>query len=274
MHSFFNRVFPYLDKFRYRLLHVLIILVFSILFLITFKPFNIVDWLQYPGFLESFGLASVGILLSITIAVSQLLIRTIIRIPSFRILHLGIWLISEILVITLILTIFFGEEDNSFILEYLISLKFTSIGLILPYAFSIMILALIYQNTRTSSVSQARDPENPDLLHIRDEREQVKFSVRRSYILYLESTDNYITIFYMHEGELKKELVRNSMKKMETEWAESGLLRCHRSFMVNVENIEWIKKEGRNYQIRMKKVDTIIPVSRGYVPAVRSLSLK
>ena len=61
MKSFLNTRFPYLDKLQYRLLHVFIILVFSIFFLLVFEPFNIKAWLKYPGWLKDLGLISLGI---------------------------------------------------------------------------------------------------------------------------------------------------------------------------------------------------------------------
>lgn len=273
MQKFFLQPFPYLDKFRYRLLHVFIILTFSIFFLIAFKPFNIVAWLEYPRFLENFGLISVGVVLSLTIAVSQLIIRTILQFSTFRIFHLTVWLITEILAITFILTLIFGDNANGFLQEYLISLRYTSIGLILPFAFSLLVLALLYQRNRITVRSSMSVPEHKDLIHIKDDRDQVKFSVRRSNILYLESTGNYISIYYLSEAEVKKELVRNTMKQLEIQLSDFGMLRCHRSFMINTENIEWIKKDGRKYKIGIKYLDTIITVSRGYIPTVKSLVL-
>jgi len=40
---------------------------------------------------------------------------------------------------------------------------------------------------------------------------------------------------------------------------------------VNLENVQWMKKEGRNYLLKVKSVDTFIPVSRSYTPHFKSL---
>jgi DNA-binding LytR/AlgR family response regulator len=80
-----------------------------------------------------------------------------------------------------------------------------------------------------------------------------------------------VCIFYLTETGIKKEMIRSSMKKMEPLLSPAGLLRCHRSFMVNMENVQWMKKKGRSYQIKMKTCETIIPVSRSYHPVVKTL---
>jgi hypothetical protein len=274
MARFLNTPFPYLDKLRYRLLHVLIILVFSIVFIIVFEPFGISDWIRFPPWINKLGLASVGMGIAVAIACSQLVIRTFFPIPVFRISHFIFWVLSEILAVSLIETFIFADYSEPFIQEFLISLKFISIGLVLPYAFSILILILLHQKHILTGTKPGTPQEDVDLIHFRDEREQVKFSVRKSYILYLESSDNYVTIFYSPDGQIKKDMVRSSMKKMESQLTPHGLIRCHRSFMVNLENVQWIKKKGRNYQIKMKNCDLIIPVSRGYHSSVRSLVLE
>ena len=274
MDRFFHTPFPYLDRLRYRLLHVLIILVISILFLVVFEPFRINDWIRYPEWLETLGLVSVGLCIALTIAFSQLLLRTLIPIQRFTYIHLAVWILAEILLASIIATALYADFSRNFFHELLSSLKFITTGLVLPYAFSILILILLQQRNRIPSGVQGVSLENPDLVHIRDERGQVKFSVRKDYILYLESADSYVSIYYLPESEMKKEMVRTSMKKMEAFLQPHGLVRVHRSFMVNMENVQWMKKEGRIYRIKMKSCETIIPVSRGYISSVRSLALE
>jgi len=271
MTSFLNTPFPYLDRLRHRLLHVLIILVFSVLFLIVFEPFNIKAWLKYPEWLKDLGQLSLGLTFSFIIAFSQLLIRTVVKVKKFKVYHLIIWVTAEILLLTVILTIIFADYTNGFLKEFFITLKFTSTGLLLPYSFSILTLMLIQQNSGQQRSISNQAPEKSDLIHLKDEREQVKFSIHKPSVLYLESSDNYVTVYYLQEDQVKKEMVRNSMKKVEQQLYSSGLVRCHRSFIVNVENVHWFKKEGRNYIFKMKHGDTIIPVSRAFVPAIKSL---
>ena len=256
---------------RYRLLHVFIILVFSVFFLIVFEPFNIKAWLKYPGWLKNLGLISLGFTFAFIIAFSQLLVRTIIKIQYFKIWHLISWLMVEIIVLSVILTIIFADFTKGFLGELLITLKYSSIGLAVPYSFSLLILMIIHQKSILASNNTNIPGKKTGLISIKDEREQVKFTVDKSSILYLESTDNYVTIYYVQEGGIKKEMVRNSMKKIEKQLSSWGFFRCHRSFIVNIDNVQWFKKKGRNYFFRMKSYDTLIPVSRAFVPTIKSL---
>lgn len=270
MNRFLNSTFPYLDKLRYRLLHVLIILVFSVFFLLIFEPFNIKAWLKYPEWLKDLGLISLALTFSSIIACSQLLVRPLIHINNFRVWHLAAWLLAEIVVVTVILTIMFADNTRGFFGEILITLKFTTAGLVLPYSFSILILVLVYQKNRLASTT-GHPADAAGLVTIKDERGQVKFSVDKQSVVYLESTDNYVSIYFLQDGNIKKEMVRNSMKAMEKHVSSLGLVRCHRSFIVNIGNVQWLKKNGRNYIFKMKYCNTVIPVSRAFVPAIKSL---
>ena len=274
MAKFINRRFPYLDKLQHRLLHVFIIMIFSALFLIIFEPFNIKSWLKHPEWLKELGLISLAIFITATIAFSQLVIRTILKIENFKISHLAVWLLFEIILITFIVTLIYADNSNGFLNELFLTLRFTSVGLVLPYVFSLLILILIHQKSELAETEISSNRVNSDLINIKDEREQVKFSVYKPSVLYIESADNYVTIFHLQEGELKKEMVRNSMKKIEAQLSPYNLVRCHQSFIVNTENVLSVKKNGRNYQIKIKNCDTIIPVSRGYLPEVKSRILK
>ena len=49
-----------------------------------------------------------------------------------------------------------------------------------------------------------------------------------------------------------------------------NIFQCHRSFVVNVNNITQAKGNSNGYQLRLGTCTTIIPVSRSYVPQLKS----
>jgi DNA-binding LytR/AlgR family response regulator len=63
---------------------------------------------------------------------------------------------------------------------------------------------------------------------------------------------------------VQRKLLRNSLKKLEEIITEKSLVRCHRSFMVNTANIEFMQKNGKKLNIKIKHFDQTIPVSEKY----------
>ena len=202
MLRYLNYKFPYLDNFRQRLIHVAIILIFSIFFLVTFEPFNITSWINYPDWLKYYGLVGIAVFTSTIIAFSQLLIRSYLPLKQFQVKHLIVWFVFEILLISITLTFLFKDPELNFFGELLITLKFNSVALLLPYTFSILILILFYQKERLEHIEIPKNiekevGETDELIKFKDERDLVKFTLKKSYILFFESADNYISIVYL-----------------------------------------------------------------------------
>jgi len=224
---------------------------------------NFPHWISFLGVL---GFLLAGLMV---MALSQVIIAWLIKGGEFKRWHLIAWLAFELVAITFVLTLIYGEKDYSFINEWLTSFRYTFLILALPYSFSLLLVVVLFPKKKRlhNDVPQTQ----VDLFHFADEREQIKLSIKRKNVLYIESTDNYITIFYREEENIKHELIRNSLKHIEAEFIDKGLVRCHRSFVVNIENVESLKKEGRGYKIKLKNIDQPIPVSRGYAPSFTSL---
>ena len=107
------------------------------------------------------------------------------------------------------------------------------------------------------------------MIIFRDETEKLRFSIKSMDILFVESTDNYVTVHTIERGKLKKIMVRNTMKRLERELEGTLIQRCHRSFMVNFENIKLVKLISTNLYIYMDFQEEIrIPVSRTYAEHV------
>lgn len=89
--------------------------------------------------------------------------------------------------------------------------------------------------------------------------------MKRSNLLYLESADNYVCIWYLNKGQLTKFMLRNSLKAIEESLADTNVLRCHRSFMVNFDQVKVIRreKEGVYLELGIEKVPDI-PISKTY----------
>jgi DNA-binding LytR/AlgR family response regulator len=58
--------------------------------------------------------------------------------------------------------------------------------------------------------------------------------------------------------------LRNTLKNMEEILKENSIIRCHRSFMVNISNVDFMQKEGKKLNIKIKHFDKSIPVSEKY----------
>ena len=89
-------------------------------------------------------------------------------------------------------------------------------------------------------------------------------------LLYIEARKNNVCVCYIKEGEVTKTDLRSTLAALKTELPYDNIFQCHRSFLVNVNNITSAKGNSNGYQLRLSNCRDIIPVSRTFVPELRA----
>jgi len=267
--NFLNNKFTLLDKKSDRYLLIGIILIFSILFINLFVPWNISRWYSDSGFIKFLRLSSYGVVVALIFLFTQFPLRKIFRIQHFKIKNYLLWLLLEIILISLVYIFIYGNPIGNFFNDLIYSLKYTLLGICLPYSFAIL---FIYHKNQRVEIHDLKNkiskplPTGEHLISFNDEGGKIKFSIRLMDILVLESADNYVMVFYLSEENMKRKLLRNTLKNLENKLTEFPIVRCHRSFMVNIQNVVSVQKEGKKFQLKIKEMKKNIPVSQKYSP--------
>ena len=89
-----------------------------------------------------------------------------------------------------------------------------------------------------------------------------------SNVLYVEAADNYVNIHYLNDGKEDTFILHNSLKEIEKRFVGSSLLRCHRGYMVNVENVKLMRKESIGLVLELIQSVHTIPVSKSYTASI------
>jgi DNA-binding LytR/AlgR family response regulator len=98
-----------------------------------------------------------------------------------------------------------------------------------------------------------------------DENGEIRLTIQLDDLLYIEASENYVTIHYLDQFQPGRMLLRNSMKKMEEQLAEFPVIRCHRSYMVNLSRVSIARKEKAGLQLHLNApVKMVVPVSDSY----------
>lgn len=244
---------------------IFVVLIFSIFFINLFKPWNIGRWHSDSGFIEFFRLSSYGVVVALVLLFTQFPLRKILKQQQFTIKTYILWLCIEIPLISLVYIFLYGNPIGNFVNDFFFSLKYTFLGICIPYSFALLI---IYSKSHIVQIKQLQtkieQPAETKLIAFKDEKGKLKFSVSAKNLLFLESSDNYISVFYILEEKVQRELLRNTMKKLEESFNKSSIVRCHRSFMVNTKNIEFVKQAGKTFHLKVRLIDKTIPVSEKY----------
>ena len=265
IHRFFNAEFTLLDKKQDRYLLILICLIFSIIFVNVFVPFNINRWYSDSGFIQFLRLSSYGVVIAIVFLFTQFPLRKIFKITHFKVKTYLLWLLIEATLINLTYIFSYGNPLGNFVNDMGFSIKYTLPGVCLPYSFALL---LIYYKNQYSEIKtlkqQAARPAPGKLIGFKDEKGKIHFSILPEDLLFLESADNYVYVYYLADGKKNRRILRNTLKNLEEPLKARNILRCHRSFIVNTQNVEMAYKKGKRLFLKLKQTDSSIPVSSKY----------
>lgn len=262
--DFLKQPFHLLDRKKNRWLLVIVTGIYVVLFMNLYLPFSVDRWYNnetVPLFiiLSSFGLIGMAVLM-----ISQLVIREILKIRAVKIYGIILWFLVELALLTVTMYLIYGTaglQGEDRINEIFLSFKYTLLVIIIPYA---GVLFYLYSTQQGENIDTLLTAAN-HLVNILDENGELHMAVDLEQILYLRSADNYVAVYFFKDGKVKKELVRTSLKRLETELDEFPIRRCHRSFMVNMKKISVSMKSNQGLSLALKDYsDESIPVSKNY----------
>lgn len=108
-------------------------------------------------------------------------------------------------------------------------------------------------------------PKPVEVLVLVSENEKDRVEMSPEELLYIESADNYSTVYYIKQAVVVKQMLRGSLKRFESQIAFPFIIRCHRSYIVNLKQVSHIKGNAQGYKIEFKTEPSgEVPVSRSY----------
>jgi DNA-binding LytR/AlgR family response regulator len=253
---------------------VMFVSIFALVFINIYSPFNASSWFEV-GRIEFFFYSSAFILFGmLIIVVSKLIFFLIAKRRKFTYLLFGIWHVMEVVLLAvtyLVVDVVMLNSEAELVERFTGLLFITLLVLAIPYSLSWLWISLKDKREKLEVHTQDTSQEFRErkMITFRDETDKLRFSIKSQDILYVESTDNYVTVHTVEKSKIKKIMLRNTMKRLEKELEGTLIQRCHRSYMVNFENIKLVKLISTNLYIYMDYADEIrIPVSRTYAEHV------
>ncbi|GAB3778231.1 LytTR family DNA-binding domain-containing protein [Spirosoma horti] len=83
-------------------------------------------------------------------------------------------------------------------------------------------------------------------------------------LLYIESSDNYCTIVHLKNAQVAKPLLRSSLSRLEKQIGHPHIVRCHRSYVVNLDRVERVTGNAQGYKLHLGAGEFVVPVARQY----------
>ncbi|MFA8449805.1 MAG: LytTR family DNA-binding domain-containing protein [Bacteroidales bacterium] len=86
-------------------------------------------------------------------------------------------------------------------------------------------------------------------------------------LLAVKSASNYVEFYYLDGFELKKKLLRITLTSVARALGKyNQIKKCHRSWLVNLDHVEHLHKQGQAFSLMVGKMDSFVPIARNHVP--------
>jgi hypothetical protein len=259
---------------------ILFTAIFALIFINIFQPFNSRAW--YPNISEFkyFFFSSLIILTGmLVVVVSRIVMLNFTKKHELLNWQMALHVFSEVIAMSVFYTLFakfvprIGAERE--ILDvFFQSVKNTSWTLLLPYSILWLYFSWREKNNLLEKLKHeellAPELRKKPMIAFPDEKGEIKITIVLENLLYIDSADNYATIHYLNKSKLSHYLIRNSLKWMEENLTQnSPLVRCHRSFIVNLDNVKVLRKTKDGIFLEMDDLNSPdIPVSKTYYERV------
>ncbi len=295
--SFLNKPFPGVRPVKKLILSNIFVGTFIALFLIVFQPFQINEWETNNKVLKlaGYGVVSFIIPICVTFLIRLILPRKITE-DNWKARH-EILSIVVVLIFIALGNLLYSNflSTMSFSLKGLVSaFSYTVLIGIFPVTIHVMLKhnKLLKINTAQASIinnqlgnkgneapvisitekenevkieSIKEDEEKAKIkLTFLAENEKDKIELEPSHLYYIESADNYSNIFYTENGLIKKQMIRSSLKRLESQHSIDHIIRCHRTFIVNLKNVKKVEGNAAGYKLSFAQDNYSVAVSRNY----------
>lgn len=273
----------YFFKKQYLTKSVAFIVLFSVIYMNVYQPYSKTAWFGlHPSrtlwiTLLFYALSAGTLILSKTIMYHWQ------KRSSFTVREALVWFAAEFVVIAIeyiAMTDIFHMRQQT-VTPQLVMNTSLSVALILAIPYTIMVL---WADNREKSEEleamylsrRVQNEKTNSLVYLFDNNHSLKLSIDEKDILYIESQDNYVQIHYLLDGTPRHYLLRCRTYDVERQLAGTSLVRCHRSYLVNIRHIhQFTGEHGKTYVI-VKEHDSLfrIPVSKTYQKSLTSQMIK
>ena len=275
--AFWNTSIVVLETRKEKWYIILFLTVFIPVFLLVFQPFGVNNYDPSHRIGASFLFASIGfgIINGVVLALYEFGITPFLFKKSTR-AGLALRLFLLVILLSSATYLFYnvlGHFHDWKWVSYFGFIRDIALMSILPL--SLIFLYFNYRNTKEAYEILLQQPQTPtlqkSLIELTSDNGKDSISIPADALLYIEAQDNYVSIFHLMQDQVKEQLLRTTMKTLGTELKDTGVLRCHRSYFVNINRVIKAKGNGHQMKLYLSEITSPIPVSRSYLPSLKEI---
>jgi len=274
MNNYLKKPFPFIENKKHRILLSFLFSIFIYFFLLIFQPFGIADIKSHmPIFISGFsGITLLVLIFSFLIAPT--VFKNTFDFDKWTIKKNLIFITVQFLIISVLNWIYNSTIGAEISVQHnLMFFVFVTVSVgITPTVFLIYFIEneLARKNRNiasdfTNNIQHRIKKNENTRIKLLSKNNDEHINIELLQLISIKSEGNYLKVFFTLDNELKSQLIRNSIKNIEEQLITfENIIRCHRSYIVNLDKVEKISGNARNFNLHIKELDFTIPVSRSF----------
>jgi len=253
---------------------ILFTAVFALFFINVYEPFGVNVWFSITRWQLLFYSSLITLTGVLIVVLSRIIMYYRSRHKCLNYWQYLLWVLAEVIFMSLFYSFYikFILHDHRFFPDLIkLSIQNTTLLLLLPYSVSWLYFSWKEKNVEIAEMTNTKVLPEPSKLMVSfsDEKGVLRFSVKMENLLYLEASDNYVSIFYLNKEKITRFMLRNTLKSLEDDLKGTEMVRCHRSYMVNCDKVKVIRREKDGLHLELDLPAAIdIPVTKTYLENV------
>lgn len=248
-------------RFVPQILHAVALPIFYFIFMLTYRPMNVVDYLGNEWFAVHLTISSCIIFLSVIIV--RLMYYFIPMKLNYTLY--AFWCLAEIIFTSFFVGLYMWlalHRQTPYFEVVGMAFQYLTLVLVFPY----VILALGIRVHAYHMKTIMPDDSSTQRMRFYDDKHNLKIVLTPDSVMYISADENYVNIVYTDNGKERSYALRSSMKAIDELCQENGFVRCHRSYFINPSFVKVLRKEreGIIYAEMASKDMLHIPVSKRY----------
>jgi len=138
-----------------------------------------------------------------------------------------------------------------------------------PTSFAIMYVQ--YRSKIDKYTENTKVEPEQRMITIKDMASNTKLTISSNDFVYSEIRGSTLYIYFMHDNILRERHLRATISSIEDDVCDENIVRCHRSFIINVHYVDAMEGNSNGYKLYLKCCNAVIPVSRHYTLIMRNL---
>lgn len=162
----------------------------------------------------------------------------------------------------------FSWSNYGLIIRQTLIVGVIAISLIVFFSYSLRLRRFSHESSLFSTIASEAPRQDQSSLNITSDLKSEDVKLTKAQFLFAKSSGNYVEL-YSKSGEVQ--VLRLSLKDLESQLTHHPhLLRCHRSYMVNLQHITEVDGNAQGLRLSMRSSKHVVLVSRKYLNDFKS----